>query len=81
MTEKLTLRLDHDLIEKAKRYSREHGKSVSRLVADYFAVLDEAQRDQRPLPPLTAKLRGALRGRAVSEEDYREHLRRKHLED
>lgn len=79
MHEKLTLRLDRALIEKAKRYSRAHGKSVSRLVADYFAVLDSGHEAGTPLPPLTASLRGALQGREVSEADYRAHLDAKYL--
>jgi hypothetical protein len=37
---KLTLRLDEALIRRAKRPSALSGKSVSRLVADYFALVD-----------------------------------------
>ena len=40
MNTKLTLRLDEDLIRAAKRYAGNSGKSVSQLVADYFAVID-----------------------------------------
>ena len=36
MNTKLTLRLDDELIREAKEYSQETGKSVSRLVEDYF---------------------------------------------
>lgn len=36
---KLTLRLDSGLIESAKAFAAEHGRSVSQLVADYFARL------------------------------------------
>ena len=35
---KLTLRLDDELIASAKRHSAKAGKSVSRMVADYFAL-------------------------------------------
>lgn len=68
MQAKLTLRLDADLIESAKSYSRESGKSLSRIVADYFALLTHpgtaqtpASRDAAPLPPLTRALRGCLK--------------------
>ena len=40
MNTKLTLRLDDQLILKAKRYSDRSGKSVSQLVADYFSLID-----------------------------------------
>ena len=40
MKTKLTLRLDDQLIRKAKDYSDRSGKSVSRLVADYFSLIE-----------------------------------------
>ena len=39
MKSKLTLRLDEDLKEQAKRLAEERGVSVSRLVEDYFRLL------------------------------------------
>lgn len=90
MSTKLTLRLDPGLIRRAKRYARERGKSLSRLVADYFALLqaqgEKAKREERAevpaepeeLPPLTRSLWGALSGRELDEADYREHLEEKH---
>lgn len=39
MKSKLTLRLDDDLKERAKRLADERGVSVSRLVEDYFRLL------------------------------------------
>jgi hypothetical protein len=39
MKSKLTLRLDDDLKERAKRLAKERGISVSRLVEDYFRLL------------------------------------------
>ncbi|MDL1984388.1 MAG: DUF6364 family protein, partial [Deltaproteobacteria bacterium] len=41
MNSKLTLRLDEDLIQSAKSYSAKTGKSVSKIVADYFALIDK----------------------------------------
>jgi len=79
MNEKLTLRLDRALVEKAKRYGRAHGKSVSRLVADYFALLEEDEQAGERLPLLTATLRGALESHQVSEDDHRAHLQQKYL--
>ena len=75
---KLTLRLETDLIERAKKVARRRGKSVSRMVADYFRTLDS--RDNRPhdLPPLTLSLRGLLEGSGLGEDDYRRHLEQKH---
>ena len=49
MKSKLTLRLDDELKERAKRLAEERGTSVSRLVEDYFRLLlrDRAGGDGR----------------------------------
>jgi hypothetical protein len=78
MNTKLTLRLDERLIGKAKRFSDRSGKSVSQLVADYFALIEADE----PIPgtELTPRVRamiGALKGATLSEEDYRRHLEEK----
>lgn len=80
MQTKLTLRLDQNLIERAKTYSAKHGKSISQMVADYFALLDEAPtRPGTELTPVVRSLKGALRGAEIGEKDYRRHLEDKYL--
>ncbi len=79
MTTKLTLRMDKMLVAKAKHEARHRGKSVSGMVADYFAALGEEAPQVDALPPVTASLFGLLRKADVSEEDYRRHLRDKYL--
>ncbi|MBI4985380.1 MAG: antitoxin [Rhodocyclales bacterium] len=81
MSTKLTLRLDESLIANAKTYAEQQGHSVSQLVADYFVQLKPAARKGKPAAaaaPITASLRGALRGTRVTEADYRKHLEAKH---
>lgn len=78
MASKLTLRLDEELIRRAKEHSRRTGRSVSRIVADYFAALGEAPGEAK-LPPVVSSLKGALRGADVDEEDYRRHLEERYL--
>ncbi len=80
MHAKLTLRLDAELIQLAKSYSRRTGKSVSQIVADYFARLTAAPvENAAATTPLVRSLRGSLRGAEVAEEDYRRHLEEKYL--
>jgi replicative DNA helicase len=80
MGTKLTLRIEEDLIRRAKYYSRQHGKSLSKLVADYFAALDgETESAARHLPPLTRSLKGAAAGHRMNLQDYSRHLEAKHL--
>jgi hypothetical protein len=83
MNTKLTLRLDEDLIRRAKRYSDASGKSLSKLVADYFALIEmTGDVEDGVLPPKVRSLYGALAplagASAVSERDYRRHLEEKH---
>ena len=78
MRTKLTLRLEQELIERAKKIARRRGKSISRMVADYFRTLESVETDDRELAPLTRSLRGILREAPVDEEDYRRHLEEKH---
>lgn len=79
MNTKLTLRLDEQLIRNAKRYSRESGKSVSQLVADFFALIDTDEAiPGSELTPRVRSLVGSLKGAAATEEDYRRHIEAKH---
>ena len=79
MGAKLTLRIDEHLIEKAKTYAKRKGKSVSALVADYFSMLETKEERKEKLPPKVASLRGILKGKEVSIEDYRKYLEEKYL--
>ncbi|HEX9731329.1 MAG TPA: DUF6364 family protein [Thermoanaerobaculia bacterium] len=80
MHAKLTLRLEEDLIEVAKDYAAKTGKSLSQIVADYFALLTArpAAHDEGTTP-LVRSLKGALRAAAVDESDYRRHLEERYL--
>jgi hypothetical protein len=78
MQTKLTLRLDEQLIEQAKSHARRSGKSLSQMVADYFAQL-ERQPEAKELPAVTASLKGSLKSAHVDEKDYRTHLEDKYL--
>ena len=80
MHRKLTLRLEADLIQRAKSFAKKSGKSVSRMVADYFTVLERPpRRDKTPSwPPLVRSLKGSLRKAHVDEKAYRRYLEEKY---
>jgi hypothetical protein len=83
MQSKLTLRLEEQLIHRAKDYARHSGRSVSQLVADYFALLEspsatESTSEEDRLPPLTLSLYGVLADTGVDEADYGRYLEEKH---
>ena len=77
---KLTLRLDADAIDRAKRYARARGTSVSALVEGYFAALNAASDspsgdgaasvERTALPPMTAWFASLPQARPVSDDAY-----------
>jgi len=81
--EKLTLRMEEALIERAKRVAGERGTSVSSMVAGFFEGLEGAPRSGRRHGEITGRLRGSLRPKegdlpVTDEEDYLRRLREKH---
>ena len=78
--ETLTLHLDEELVQRATFYSEKRGKSVSQVVADYFALLsEETSQAAYELTPVVRSLKGALKGGQVTEDEYRRHLEEKYL--
>jgi hypothetical protein len=73
---KLTIRIDRATLVRAKLYAREHGTSLTRLVARHLERLgadDECLGDA----PVTRRLTGVLPPES-SLQDYRDRLERKH---
>ncbi|SJM91559.1 conserved hypothetical protein [Crenothrix polyspora] len=78
MQTKLTLRLEEELINRAKIYAKDHDKSLSQIVSDYFHLLSQ-QTKTEPHCPITQALTGIIAGENVSEADYKQHLQDKYL--
>lgn len=70
MQTKLTLRLESELIERAKAYAESTGRSVSQLVSDYFAVLGANDDVPSGVPAIVRALHGCLAGSIADEDDY-----------
>jgi len=80
MQTKLTLRLDDELIERAKRYGKRAGRSVSQMVADYFALLEqELVDDGGELTPIVGSLKGSLCEVEVDARDVTRQQVERHL--
>jgi hypothetical protein len=78
MNTKLTLRMDAETVRTAKTEAGRRGKSVSQMVGEFFAFLASARPPEPEFPPITRSLVGILKGRGVSEADYRRRLREKY---
>lgn len=74
MTTKLTLTLDDKVIQRAKRYAKKKGRSVSELVESYFKSITELDKDQPDeLTPSVKSLMGSFK--APKNFDYKKILR------
>ena len=81
MDTKLTLKLDKEAIEQAKRYAERRGLSLSRVVESYFLKLAQSEEPSRKkLTGVVAELAGALKGVELGDprEEYTEYLRKKY---
>ncbi len=78
MQTKLTLRLEDSLIEQAKSFAKQHDKSLSQVVSDYFKILTQQSKDLET-PPITQSLIGVIESHQVDEDHYKRHLEEKYL--
>ncbi len=80
MNTKLTLRLDDHLIKFAKEYSAKTGKSVSKIVSDFFVIIkNEKLKKHSPVTPTVLSLKGIMKDSDLSENDYQNYLADKYL--
>ena len=80
MQTKLTLRLDDDVIDKAKKIARKRGKSLSKLVAEYFNHISAKEPESEDeLSPIVKSIYGSLHGAGINDNDYKKHLEEKYL--
>ena len=81
MRAKLTLKLNQETIDQAKRYAKRRGLSLSKLVESYFRRLAELDEPlQEPPKGVVAELAGVLKGSKIGEprDEYREYLLKKY---
>jgi Family of unknown function (DUF6364) len=68
---KLTLNVSSPVVSRAKRYAKQRGTSVSKLVESYLSAVAEPARDTAATPVLRA-VRGSLKKARL--ESYTKHL-------
>ncbi len=74
MDTKLTLTLKKEIIDLAKKYASEKGRSLSEMVENYFKYLTEIKLEEKSdeLSPRVKKLRGVVK--VKSDFDYKKIL-------
>lgn len=80
MQTKLTLSLDKEVIERAKEFSRQQHKSLSKLVENYLRRVTAQERKDEAPTPIVAQLSGVLPPQAADtfREEYAEYLEKKY---
>jgi hypothetical protein len=73
MNTKLTLTIEHTIIEKAKKYAKGKGRSLSDIIENYLKVITkEENKTDIEITPLTKSLRGSFK--APKGFDYKKEL-------
>ena len=70
MDTKLTIKLNEQVIEKAKTYAKQRGTSLSKLVENYFNTISNDSRVEEEITPLVKSLTGLIPH--ISEKDEKE---------
>jgi hypothetical protein len=84
MDSKLTLKLDKDVIDKAKEYAASHQKSLSRMIEAYLKTLTERENpqldDDTEISPFVKSMRTGVRIPADFDDKkaYPDYLSEKH---
>ena len=73
---KLTLSVDPRVVSRAKRYAKQRGVSVSKMVEAYLAAVAEPSSASTRDAPILRSVRGSLKNADL--EGYRKHLAAKY---
>ena len=68
MDSKLTLKLNENIIEKAKQYAKENNISLSRIIENYLKAITDPNIENKKISPLVKSLTGVVK---LNDSDYR----------
>lgn len=72
MQTKLTLTIEQSIIEQAKLYAKDKGRSLSELIENYLKVVLEDNQQEVKLSPSIKKLKGSIK--LPGDFDYKKEL-------
>jgi hypothetical protein len=61
MTTKLTLTVEKDIIESAKVYAKQNGRSLSALIENYLKALVQKENPEEDFSPKVKELKGSIK--------------------
>ncbi|MFN5182670.1 MAG: DUF6364 family protein [Bacteroidota bacterium] len=80
MDTKLTLRLDEEIIEKAKAYAKSKKTSLSGLIENYLQKITSDKKSKKSITPLVKSLSGVINlpKDYNNKKDYSDYLVKKY---
>ena len=72
MTTKLTLTMEDKVIDSAKKYARQKGKSLSGIVENYLKSISNHEITTEELSPKVARLKGVIK--LPEDFDYKKEI-------
>jgi hypothetical protein len=72
MTTKLTLTVKKDIIESAKLYAKQNGRSLSALIENYLKALVQKEKTEEEFSPKVKELMGSIK--LPKDFDYKKEL-------
>ena len=73
MSTKLTITIDENVIEKAKKYAKSKKNSLSKIIENYLKTLvNEDKKETSELSPIVKSLKGSFK--ADKDFDYKKEL-------
>ena len=76
MDTKLTLKLDKEIIERAKLYARNNNTSLSKLIENMLSRMTSSNEDDVKITPLVESLSGIINPKEI--DDYSDYLAEKY---
>ncbi|NPD45290.1 MULTISPECIES: DUF6364 family protein [unclassified Lentimicrobium] len=72
MNTKLTLTIEQSVIEKAKAYAKDKGRSLSDIIENYLKAITKELKVEEELSPLITSMRGSFK--STEPFDYKKEL-------
>jgi formiminotetrahydrofolate cyclodeaminase len=81
MTSKLTLTVEKSVIERAKRYAAQSGRSLSQIIEGYLVKITNEKDSNEDISPKLKKIVGAVKLPKDFDEkkELRKYFEKKHL--
>ncbi len=80
MDTKLTIKLNEDVISRAKSYAKKHKTSLSKMIENYLDVVSNPDNEESEITPLVKSLSGVINlpENYDYKKDYAEFLTQKY---